>query len=132
MESHMNVMVSFSETNKRNRNRSLTKEDIEAFWRTKNKTVEEHLKDLSEAKQHRQKIDKFEKDDYSGKKSQVKSSSLSLHSLKVDVDSETSIENHIKKNGWWTRSNWAFLNEPLASEAEGPPNTYVSQFHVAT
>lgn len=30
----------------------------------------------------------------------------------------------------WTRSNWAFLNEPPPSE--GASNTYVTQFHVAT
>ncbi|XP_062098964.1 uncharacterized protein LOC133804864 [Humulus lupulus] len=124
------VFASKSGTNKRNRNRSLTKEDIEAFWRTKNKTVEEHLKDLSDAKQH-QKIEKFEEDD-SGKEfhHQVRSRSVSLDNLKVDVDSDqTSIENIIKKHGWWTKSNWAFLNEPPASE--DAPNTYVSQFHVA-
>ena len=37
------------------RNRSLTNDEIEAFWRSKQKTVEEHLKEitsLSDAKNH--------------------------------------------------------------------------------
>ncbi|MBA0691586.1 hypothetical protein Goari_009207 [Gossypium aridum] len=47
----------------------------------------------------------------------------------LHMDAETSLEDIVKKNGWWTRSNWAFLNEP--SVLDGPTNSYTSQFHIA-
>jgi hypothetical protein len=31
----------------------------------------------------------------------------------------------------WTRSNWAFLNEPPLEEAPGTAHSYTPQFHVA-
>ncbi|EXB91924.1 hypothetical protein L484_009017 [Morus notabilis] len=118
------------------RNGSLTKEEIETFWRSKQKTVEEHLKEitsLSDAKNHEE-IGQVE--EYSGRKFQ-KSSTFPLQKKEdignlVDVDPthETSIDKLVKKDGWWTRSNWAFLNEPPV--IEGAPNKYVSQFHVAS
>ncbi|XWS24382.1 hypothetical protein CRYUN_Cryun28dG0097200 [Craigia yunnanensis] len=86
------------------RNRSLTKKEIEAYWRSKKKTEEEHLKAIF-------------------------SPSDSCSQLVLDMDAETSPENIIKKNGWWTRSNWAFLNEPPVIDR--PTNSYKPQFHVA-
>ncbi|PON93431.1 DNA polymerase epsilon catalytic subunit A [Trema orientale] len=125
------VFASKSGTYKRNR--SLTKDEIAAYWKSKQKTVEEHVKDitsLSEGKQH-QEIGKVE-EDYAGKRRQ-RSSSLPPESIKEvlgDDESETSVEKLTMKNGWWTRSNWAFLNEPPVSE--GASNSYVSQYHVAS
>ncbi|KAL2585579.1 hypothetical protein AAZV13_13G006000 [Glycine max] len=46
----------------------------------------------------------------------------------MDVD-QKSLEHLIKKNAWWTKSSWAFLNEPPVIEASS--NKYASQFHVA-
>ncbi|KAB1220648.1 hypothetical protein CJ030_MR3G009402 [Morella rubra] len=37
----------------------------------------------------------------------------------MEMESEASLEKLITKNGWWTRSNWAFLNEPPVSEGTG-------------
>ncbi|MEM5245122.1 hypothetical protein VTU32_12415, partial [Thermoanaerobacter sp. CM-CNRG TB177] len=37
----------------------------------------------------------------------------------------------IKKNCWWTRSNWAFLNEPPVIAQEVPRYKYASQHLVA-
>ncbi|ESW08597.1 hypothetical protein PHAVU_009G058800 [Phaseolus vulgaris] len=48
--------------------------------------------------------------------------------LDMDVD-ENSLKKFVKKNCWWTKSSWAFLNEPPVIEASS--NNYGSQFHVA-
>ncbi|GMI90662.1 RGA Target 1 [Hibiscus trionum] len=85
----------------RERNRSLTKEEVEAFWKSQKQTEEEHVEDtLSNPKQG------F-----------------------LDMDAETNLENITKKNGWWRRSNWAFLNEPPVLDR--PTSSYKPQFHVA-
>ncbi|XVF73770.1 hypothetical protein PTKIN_Ptkin13bG0008400 [Pterospermum kingtungense] len=113
----------------RKRNRSLTKEEIEAYWRSKKKTEEEHLKAIfSPSDSCNQLETPFEK--YGSK--YTRSSSMPLPNSKqgfVDMDAETSLENIIKKNGWWTRSSWAFLNEPPVLDR--PTNSYKPQFHIA-
>ncbi|EOY14796.1 DNA polymerase epsilon catalytic subunit A, putative [Theobroma cacao] len=113
----------------RKRNRSLTKEEIDAYWRSKKKTEEEHLKAISSASDSCSQLEiPFEK--YG--RQYMRSSSMPLPNTKqsfLDTDTETSLENIIKKNGWWTRSNWAFLNEPPVLER--PTNSYTSQYHIA-
>ncbi|XP_022769002.1 uncharacterized protein LOC111312729 [Durio zibethinus] len=113
----------------RKRNRSLTKEEIEAYWRSKKKTEEEHLKAIySPSASCSQLETPF--DEYGRK--YMRSSSMPLPNKKqgfVDMDAETSLENIIKKNGWWTRSNWAFLNEPPVLDRS--TNSYKTQFHIA-
>ncbi|XP_060961624.1 uncharacterized protein LOC115700952 [Cannabis sativa] len=125
------IFASKSGNNNYKRNKSLTKEEIEAYWRSKQKTVEEHLQhitSLSDTKQD-QEISRIDDEEmnYCGERYE-RSRSLALEDRKESAD-ETSIENLIKKNGWWTKSNWAFLNETPACEAAS--NTYVSQSHIA-
>ncbi|KAI8009033.1 hypothetical protein LOK49_LG07G01284 [Camellia lanceoleosa] len=64
-----------------------------------------------------------------------RSSSLPLSNtkesqLEMETD-QTNLEKLINKNGWWTRSSSAFLNEPPVIAAESPANKYASQYHVA-
>ncbi|KAJ4842077.1 hypothetical protein Tsubulata_009426 [Turnera subulata] len=57
----------------------------------------------------------------------LRSSSLPLAQTRtgfMDKETGASLEEIIKKNGWWTRSNWAFLYEPPALDR--PSNTYHS------
>ncbi|MED6118409.1 hypothetical protein PIB30_002115 [Stylosanthes scabra] len=91
-----------SETRKRNK--SLTKEEISAYWRTKKKIEQEHLTSVLSVKKA------MDKDDV------------------TTLD----LEHHINKNDcdWWTKSSWAFLNEPPEMEPASK-NKYASQFHVA-
>ncbi|KAK8623329.1 hypothetical protein V6N13_118216 [Hibiscus sabdariffa] len=111
------------------RNKSLTKEEIEAYWKSKKKTEEEHLKAIygsPDSTNHQETPLK----EY-GKK-YVRSSSMPLPNTNqgfLDMDSEINMENIIKKNGWWTRSSWAFLNEPPVLDR--PTSSYRPQFHVA-
>ncbi|XP_022772155.1 uncharacterized protein LOC111314807 [Durio zibethinus] len=113
----------------RNRNRSLTKEEIEAYWRSKKKTEEEHLKAICSPSDSCSKLDTpFA--EYG--RQYMRSSSMPLPNTKqgfLEMNEETSLENITKKNGWWTRSNWAFLNEPPV--ADRLTNSYKPQFHIA-
>jgi hypothetical protein len=36
-----------------------------------------------------------------------------------------------KSRDWWTRSSWAFLNEPPQEEPASRAQSYTPQFHVA-
>ncbi|OWM75052.1 uncharacterized protein LOC116212923 [Punica granatum] len=106
------------------RNRSFTKEEIEAYWKSKKKVEEELRKATSSSS-----------DDVSqeaGTKYQRSKSPPMTNDAKGANFTEMEAaawEKLIKTNGWWTRSNWAFLNEPPVGE--GTTNSYASQFHVA-
>ncbi|XP_028791260.1 uncharacterized protein LOC114758141 [Neltuma alba] len=105
------------------RNRSLTKEEIDAFWKSRKQIEEEHLKAIASISENN-KTSKY--------KESEKLSSVELARMKefMGGDAGNSLERLIKKNGWWTKSNWAFLNEPPVMETSS--NKYASQFHVAT
>ncbi|KAJ1384957.1 hypothetical protein SESBI_42106 [Sesbania bispinosa] len=107
------------------RNRSITQEEIDAFWKSKKEIEDEHLKALSNLSQTIQ----ASKIEDSGKFE--KSCTVPLARIKesLGVGVDTSLDQLIKKNCWWTKSNWAFLNEPPVTEAAS--NKYASQFHVA-
>lgn len=108
------------------RNKSLTKEEIEAFWKTKKQVHEEHLRAILRPYESYEE----KKMEYGGnlQRSASMPPSNTKKGLLSDMESETKLEKP-KKNAWWRRSNWAFLNEP--PETEGSGNSYVSQFHVA-
>ncbi|XP_028757751.1 uncharacterized protein LOC114731047 [Neltuma alba] len=109
------------------RNQSLTKEEIDSYWKLKKKTEEEHLRAISNLSETI-KENKYEESETKLQKS--KSMPLTRTKESVDVDAaDTRLEQLIKKNVWWTKSNWAFLNEPPVMEAAS--SRYASQFHVA-
>ncbi|KAF8377920.1 hypothetical protein HHK36_031308 [Tetracentron sinense] len=110
------------------RNLSFTKGEIESYWRSKKKIEEEHLRAISGLSENSQESTFAE----SGRMLQ-RSSSLPLANRRenfMSVDSNTGLEKLIKRNGWWTSSNWAFLNEPPVIAAEGPTYKYASQYHI--
>lgn len=116
------------------RNQSLTKEEIEAYWRAKKKTEEEHLKAVSSLSESDSvEIQEISTNNESDEVKYQRSISLPMANTKtgglMDVDEETSLETFIKKHGWWTRSTSAFLNEPPV--LEGSAKSYAAQFHVA-
>ncbi|KAF8022807.1 hypothetical protein BT93_F0349 [Corymbia citriodora subsp. variegata] len=99
------------------RNRSFTKEEIEAYWRSKKEKADEELRKAPSVGA-REMV--FEERARKCERS---------NSLPAELEAETSLERIINNKGWWTRSNWAFLNEPPVSE--GSTNSYVPQFHIA-
>ncbi|KAG8389932.1 hypothetical protein BUALT_Bualt01G0030300 [Buddleja alternifolia] len=99
------------------RNKSLTRGEIEAFWKSKKEKEDEHLRNISSLSPRTQEIIYEE--------AKRREDELS------DMESETSLQKMILKNGWWISSNSAFLNEPPVIAQEGTAHKYVSQFHVA-
>ncbi|KAJ9186563.1 hypothetical protein P3X46_002120 [Hevea brasiliensis] len=89
------------------KNWPFTKGEIDAYWKLKKKIEEEHLRAI-----------------------QIKllPEANTMGSL-MDVETGKSLEELIKKNGWCSRSNWEFLNEPPVLERSS--NTYTAQFHIA-
>ncbi|XP_010907757.1 uncharacterized protein [Elaeis guineensis] len=109
------------------RNRSLTKEEIEIFWKLHKKTEEEEGEN-------------FQNDSHSPKQSQemdaIRLKKFALrHQLEKGEkpgDNPDELDTKPDKSGdWWTRSNWAFLNEPPRDEMDDSAQKYTAQFHVA-
>ncbi|XAR61748.1 hypothetical protein NMG60_11016255 [Bertholletia excelsa] len=113
------------------RNKSLTKDEIEAYWRSKKKAEEEHLKAITDilTKSSSQEA-MFKEPETKLQRSNTHPPSNTKETLRLELDTEASLEKLIK-NGWWTRSNSAFLNEPPVIQSDGPAYKYASQFHVA-
>ncbi|KNA13174.1 hypothetical protein SOVF_118950 [Spinacia oleracea] len=110
------------------RNKSLTKNGIEDYWKLKKKTEDEHLKAISPDLQERL----FEE---CGSNELKRTNSLPIigrKSGKLMLGKESDADPQHLKNGWWTRSNWAFLNEPPVIQGEVPNYKYASQYHIAT
>ncbi|KAI3521971.1 hypothetical protein L1887_11448 [Cichorium endivia] len=99
------------------KNRSLTKEEISAFWRLK-KMEEEELFFLKASY-------RLSKED----KEVVYHGCENLPPSLVAKEKE-SMEPLLKKHGWWISSKWAFLNEPPKVPMEAS-YSYVAQFHIA-
>ncbi|CAA7405740.1 unnamed protein product [Spirodela intermedia] len=96
--------VQDQETARMERNRSLTKEEIESFWRVR-----------------RRSIDGEEGEELRSPRSPLKKTEPSFP---VGKDAKLT-------GDWWTRSNWAFLNEPPLEEAADSAHKYTAQFHIA-
>lgn len=98
---------------------SLTKEEVERFWRSKKLLVQEHLdeahKDAAVSPRMRIARQMTEDMDAQQKLNEAEGVSLSL----PDISSRA----------WWTKSKWAFLNDPPTIEVK--QTKYVAQFDVA-
>ena len=119
------------------RNKSLTREEIENYWRFKRKSEEEHLMAVAEAAPNLNRVSESGGGDM-GERQQNKPQprleiSRTFPGARTQyMDDEEALRN---MNGcWWTKSNWAFLNEPPLTEMEGPANKYnkyAAQHHIA-
>uniref|UniRef100_A0ACD5WD74 Uncharacterized protein n=1 Tax=Avena sativa TaxID=4498 RepID=A0ACD5WD74_AVESA len=117
---------------RRMRTRSLTKEEVEAFWRQQGKPVPvpeggggEAVVDVVSPRQT------TEKSPLGSSKQTSISPVAHGHDEICTDDAAAAGESPGKSRDWWTRSNWAFLNEPPQEEAPGTAHTYTPQFHVA-
>ncbi|XP_068642326.1 uncharacterized protein [Aristolochia californica] len=113
------------------KNNSFTKAEIEAFWNSKKRIEEEHLKEISGLVQTNQEGALQNEAGPGLRRSSSlpltdhKSESIQLHEAISDLEKLT------KASDWWTRSKWAFLNEPPVTAMEGPAYKYAAQYHVA-
>ncbi|CAH9080971.1 unnamed protein product [Cuscuta epithymum] len=111
-------LVSDPKAVKYKRNKSLTKEEINSYWRSK-----KEQKDKKE-------MEKEEDNHYHPSSS---SSGQLLNEIQEGIvvdpaDSQTSLDKLTQTHGWWVKSNWAHLNEPPPPEEA--VHRCVSQFHV--
>ncbi|CAK9192826.1 unnamed protein product [Sphagnum jensenii] len=106
---------------------SLTNEEIEAFWRSREKAMEEHLKDAAAQKLSTK--DTFKQFYTVGEQSGTGSAPIPIQGEQVVVE-ESNLPIAASPD-WWTRSNWAFLNEPPESHTDAR-HKYTPQFDVAT
>ncbi|KAD4385563.1 hypothetical protein R6Q59_010508 [Mikania micrantha] len=112
------------------RNKSMTKEEIATYWKSKKNEEELHAvltkaSTFSDGDLHQTK----DESDKTYNRSNSLPNTLQ-DSILEEENEEEEREKLFKKHGWWINSRWAFLNEPpvIASET---PSRYASQFHVA-
>ncbi|CAL0323816.1 unnamed protein product [Lupinus luteus] len=102
---------------------SLTKEEIDAYWKSKKEIEDEHLRAISN-------LSETSQANKGPEKKLLKSMSMPVPRLKESLGTSSEHLKIKKSDCWWTKSSWAFLNEPPRTEAA--PNKYASQFHVAS
>ncbi|KAF7045351.1 hypothetical protein CFC21_054463 [Triticum aestivum] len=108
------------------RNRSLTKEEVEAFWRQRGKPAPEDGGDVtSPLGSPGRPMEKSPLGSSQRSRSPASSPVSGVHEETIGAADAG------KSRDWWTRSNWAFLNEPPQEERPGTAHTYTPQFHVA-
>ncbi|BBN04270.1 hypothetical protein MPTK1_3g03190 [Marchantia polymorpha subsp. ruderalis] len=108
--------------------KTVTKADIENFWRSKEVSVRSHLQQARKDAYLRRSISIAE--DAESESGQGHTSSESGYSSDADFP-PTTPKSVIPKDlsiDWWTKSRWAFLNEPPAKGKK--LNGYMSQFHL--
>ncbi|MCL7028500.1 hypothetical protein MKW94_018208 [Papaver nudicaule] len=115
------------------RNNSCTNEEIEAYWKSKEPVFE---KENCSRRVIDQENTSEKKSGRTGKLRRLGSLPLIDRKGNIhDVD-ESAMDKLIKTNNWWTRTNWAYLNEPpviAATDQEGRAlYRYTPQYHVAT
>eukprot|EP01018_Ginkgo_biloba_P029814 Gb_16039 [translate_table: standard] len=110
------------------KNASLTKEEINSYWRTKRIIEEEHLLAAFKAAARIQ-AQRFTAEDYRRFEESLVEEDKPEKLKKLSDDEET----RIGIKDWWTRSNHAYLNQPPVKSMaeEKPKNKYVAQFHIA-
>jgi len=135
------------------RNKSLTNEEIETFWKIKRKAQEEHLRAVDQPQVHA--TSDIQTTDNKITVSEAALIRGAMHrklaaNRPVGLDTSRSFPgsgatNHAaysqfgcddldslrKTNAWWTKSNWAFLNEPPLMTMEGPTHNYATQHNVS-
>ncbi|KAM7518231.1 hypothetical protein LguiB_017193 [Lonicera macranthoides] len=108
------------------RNRSLTKERIETYWRSKKQNEEHH---------DNKQVDTTARPKEAESLKYQRSTSMPLPHTKensLDMEAEHEFDKLVLQNGWWISSKWAFLNERPVIESEAPLYKYASQYHLTT
>jgi predicted metal-dependent hydrolase len=106
-------------------NSSLTKDEISAFWRSRQRAMEEHLKEAAAQKALAATVTQ-----QSGGGSSL--STASAVSIEVPKQASEEVQQPTASSpDWWTRSNWAFLNFPPEMLLTDSRDKYTPQFDVA-
>ncbi|KAJ8545707.1 hypothetical protein K7X08_018290 [Anisodus acutangulus] len=104
---------------------SLTKQEIAKYWKQKRKTEEDHFLDAIKAAA-RIRARNLSEEDYKH----------FVNSLKVyDDDTENEMvtkdmkEKRVGIKDWWTKSKYAYLNQPALRSMERQGSTYIPQLY---
>ncbi|WVZ61113.1 hypothetical protein U9M48_011035 [Paspalum notatum var. saurae] len=120
------------------RNRSLTREEVEAFWKQRRRSSEDggELPSPLASPATESPFGSLEKA-RSARGARTGGGPPSP-AVRVDGflpgggnDDGGADDSPSKSRDWWTRSSWAFLNEPPLEEPSGRAQRYTPQFHVA-
>ncbi|XP_058076194.1 uncharacterized protein LOC131224810 [Magnolia sinica] len=113
------------------RNRSFTKEEIENFRRLHKKCEEEEEEEEEEHNPpHTLSLSLHNNPSLESGK-EVTRYFLPPYYSTTELESDVGSGMEKKTDDWWTRSNWAFLNEPPQEEIDVSSHKYASQYHVA-
>ncbi|CAN6286313.1 unnamed protein product [Urochloa humidicola] len=116
------------------RNRSLTKEEVEAFWKQRRRSEDGgELTSPLASPATESPFGSLEKAARSPRgRGGASSPRVRVDGfLSGDGDDGAAADSPSKSRDWWTRSNWAFLNEPPLEEPSGKAQSYTPQFDVA-
>ncbi|RLN41453.1 uncharacterized protein C2845_PM01G24890 [Panicum miliaceum] len=113
------------------RNRSLTKEEVEAFWKQRRRS-EDAGEQLITSPLASPATTAARSPGRGGTKAGASSPKVRVDGFLPASDNDGgAADSPSKSRDWWTRSNWAFLNEPPQEEPSGRAQSYTPQFHVA-
>lgn len=104
------------------RSTSFTREEIEDFWNRKKNAEEEHRRAAADLAM-----------ELKAQQTETVDGNSTHH---INSEQLPSVEEELEKlnsfRDWWTKTNWAFLNEPAMKRMEaGNLYKYTTQFHVA-
>ncbi|RCV40137.1 hypothetical protein SETIT_9G027700v2 [Setaria italica] len=114
------------------RNRSLTKEEVEAFWKQRRRSEDGgELTSPLASPATESPFGTLEKAARSPGRGGASSPRVRVDGFLPGDDDGAAADSPSKSRDWWTRSNWAFLNEPPQEEPASRAQNYTPQFHVA-
>lgn len=104
------------------RKTSFTREEIETYWKAKRDLEEEHSRAAAELAMQI-------------KPQESPNTVAEETTVEPNASESPSVEEELEKVGsykdWWTKSSWAFLNEPPIKRLEAANYKYTSQHQVA-
>lgn len=111
---------------------SLTKQEIAKYWKQKRKTEEDHFLDAIKAaarirarnfseENYKHFVDSLKQDD-DDKENEMATENIS----KIDDNIK---EKRVGIKDWWTKSKYAYLNQPAVKSMERQGSTYIPQLY---
>ncbi|KAJ1254011.1 hypothetical protein BS78_01G025300 [Paspalum vaginatum] len=118
------------------RNRSLTREEVEAFWKQRRRSEDGgELASPLASPATESPFGSLEMARSASARGARTGGGPPSPAVRVDGflpgDYDGGADSPSKSRDWWTRSSWAFLNEPPLEEPSGRAQRYTPQFHVA-
>ncbi|KAJ8567661.1 hypothetical protein K7X08_019869 [Anisodus acutangulus] len=104
---------------------SLTKQEIAKYWKQKRKTEEDHFLDAIKAAA-RIRARNLSEEDYKHFVNSLENEMVTKNISEID---EHMKENRVGIKDWWTKSKYAYLNQPALKSIERHGSTYIPQLY---